>query len=172
MTISPRQRILTTFALFSFLVLATFAFLYLWMFPRLHELRQELDNQRATFAALEEQQSNLQALKQEADQIDTYTKMLDAEVWSFTKEDAFYDQLSRIVAAHDCSMDDPIVSDAIPGSKVLSRSVTLSVRGSTTNVQLVIADLQKLQPVFAIQTLSLSGDTTSVLKITATTLWQ
>lgn len=172
---TPRLRTSMTLLVVSILAALSFIAGIGWFIPQLHTLRSRIDNDRASASLIVQQQSNLDKLRQDIDSITEKQKSLDANVWPFLTEDDFYAFFDTLAQGRHVTVDAPGISDATPTGKLLSRSVTVTIRGSLSNVLAAVDDMQRHTPLIAIQQLGLKGTSSADvvrLTVTATTLWK
>lgn len=146
----------------------------LFTIPALRSIRTQIDNDRAAEAVIVQQQSNLKVLSQNLEEINDQQAALDAEVWSFATEDAFFTWFDGLVSAHHLSADDMTLADAVPGSAIVNRALSVKLRGTGADLLGAITDIQARHPLVAITHVALTpGEAATIsLELQATTLWR
>ncbi len=145
---------------------------FFWLAPTVKTTRARIDTDRANLLALQQQETNLKTLAQQQDQVHTTQTALNKEIWQFSQEDNFFAALATIARQTGTTIPDPKISDVAPSSKYLNRAVTLTVIGTIPNTLKAITAIQNLQPLIAINTISLQGNSTVTASISAATVWQ
>ncbi len=141
--------------------------------PAIDQTREQLDNDRASIALIQQQQSNLEVLSRNLSDIQARQETMDAEVWSFTAEDAFFTWFDQLVADHRLNSDPPVLADAVPGSTAVQRAATLTMTGKTNDLLAAVAELQTHQPLAGIQRLTFAPASAGAqATIQALTLWR
>lgn len=141
--------------------------------PAIRQTRERLDNDRASIALIRQQQSNLDVLSRNLSDIQTRQEAVDAEMWRFTAEDAFFTWFDQLMADHHLNSDLPVLADAVPGSTAVQRAATLTMTGKMNDVLAAVAKLQIHQPLMAVQRLTFTpAETGAQATIQALTLWR
>lgn len=146
-----------------------------WLFPTMHTLRTRIDNNRATIATIQQQQSNLTQLSNDIDRIRSQQTDLEQHVWLFEREDDFYAALDAAVTANHLTSSTPSLADATPTSTLVTRPGLLTLTGTPTNIFAALTELQHQSRLIVIQKLALEPAVTAdsvVAKINFTTLWK
>lgn len=172
---TTRIKLSLLLAVTSLLVVATALLTVFWFVPHLRALRTTIDNDRASISVINQQRSTLAKLRSTLESIKTKQSAVEANLWTFIKEDDFFTFFDGLVKDHHVVIDAPSIADATPSDKVIPRAVTITIRGSLTEVLATIDDLQRAKPLIAIQQIGLHGDdrADSVrVSISATTLWR
>lgn len=172
MTLSPQHQVLVLFIASGAIIAGLGTWIFLFAVPALHTARVEVDNHRATIAAIQDQQSNLDRLRQQTSNIETLDQQLDQEIWSFLKEDSFFQALETIARANNVTLDEPKIKDVTPTGRPLSRPATLGFHGATTNLLRALDALQQTKPLIGIQSVTLVAGSSGSLSISALTVWQ
>lgn len=147
----------------------------LLVIPKLHSLRAEIDNDRASKIVIVQQQSNLDQLTKDIASIQAKQAELDKAVWTFLTEDSFFSSIDTLGKTHNVTIDAPSIADATPTGEILARAVTISIHGSLERALSTVNAVQSITPMIAIQQLTVTGDKESnnvLVKLEATTLWQ
>lgn len=170
-----RRLLIIALAITGLITAGSVAFSVLWLIPKLHALRVSIDNDRATTALVQQQQSNIDKLSQDLDSITKKQKALENDVWQFLSEDSFFTFIDTVAKHNAITIDTPAIADATPNGTILTRSVTLTLRGGQTKVLSAVSEIQSHTPLIALQRFDLKGgaSTDSVTAtITAVTLWK
>jgi Tfp pilus assembly protein PilO len=167
-----RQHLTTWFGLLGLLIVGSCLVIFVWQLPQLRALRQKIDANRASLLILQDQQSNLQALKSETDNILRLKTSLDKDIWTFSEEDNFYNRLEVLATTIGLKLDEPNITNATPGSQPLLRAVTITMHGPLDKVYTMLDEIQKISPLIAITETQLSGGPDYSLTVSGQTVWQ
>src|SRR4029077_19255904 len=122
----------------------------------------------------EQRSNNLQDVSKQLNDIATQQQSLDGEIWKFADEENFFSLWTDLSRRAAVTASDPIVADAIPSSKPVSRSVMINVTGPINNVLTFIHSFQSFKPVIAITAVNYAPATLTnqvTATVEATTLW-
>lgn len=175
MKITRQQSIQWSLVSLGILTLVSLFFAFVVQIPGLQSIRDSIDQARLTEQLLSDQKQNIQTLKVQLGKIEDEQDSLAKEIWKFENEEEFFAQWDQFASAHGISVELPNVADVIPGNNPVIRSLEIQLVGSSTNVFKAIADLQKLQPLLAIQGLAMQpGVSTNEVDVLLTidTIWQ
>lgn len=143
--------------------------------PGLQSTRQSIDNTRVSARVLTDQQSNLVSLASQLKELEGEQERLSQEIWKFTDEEAFFSRWDSFGQANNVVVEVPSVADVVPSQDPVARSAELLIEGSMTTVLKAIDAIQVMQPLVAIQTVTLQpsdGSGKVQALITVETIWQ
>lgn len=169
------QRSLTTLGVIGLVLVGLTVYAFVWLSPALNSIRVELDNDRASSALIQQQQSNLDQLRRDLQDITDKQKELEKNVWTFQAEDAFFTSLESLAKANRVTLDAPNIADVTPNGTILVRAVDLHFQGSLANVLAAVTAVQHATPLLAIQRVDLtSGPSSGTVDahVAITSLWK
>lgn len=174
MKFSPFKKFLIQALVAGFILITGTAIAVLYQLPRAERLRQSIDADRAATTLAQQQQANLQSLRQELNSLTVKQAALDKEIWSFATEDTFYGIWEVIAQKHSVTIDEPKIADAIPSDQFITRAATITIHGTLANVLQAIADLQQTQPFVFItsETVKPAEKGTVTATLDVETIWQ
>lgn len=156
-------------------VLAATGYIVLDGLPSLHSQRQAIDQLRASLVVKRQQAENVQIASTQLTELQTQQTQLDQEIWKFVDEQHFFGLWPTLAASTGLSISAPIVSDAVPGKNLVTRTVEVTMTGPLANIWSGLAAIQALSPAVGITSLDLEP-ATSPEQVSATvqaqTIWQ
>ncbi|MEK7636812.1 MAG: hypothetical protein AAB402_00275 [Patescibacteria group bacterium] len=172
---TSRSRLIIAVTVLAGLAVATVVAAGAWFVPRLHRLRQTIDNDRASTVVILQQQSNLDKLGRDLEALKKKQVELDQDVWTFLKEDDFFTTLGTVAGKRRVQMDTPVIADATPTGTLLTRAVTVKLHGNLDSALNAVADFQRLTPLIAIQQLQITVNSKPgewTVSVEALTIWK
>lgn len=175
MSSRPLQRTMSVTIISLIVAVAGLAYFWLSIGPSLKTSRTAIDDRRASILVAQQEQTNLQSLSRDIENLKTQQSDLQKHIWSFAEEDSFFTLWSDLAAAQHVQIDQPNVADVTPSNHPLNREVTIQVSGLLNNVLDAVGAIQKIEPLVVVKNITLkSGTANGVVNaaIEAQTLWQ
>jgi len=172
MTLTPKQQFLILMAGGAIVLGGLAVGLFAQVMPALHMARDMVDVKRARITVLQEQRTNLLALKAQEDAIVKAQAAVDNETWSFLTEDEFYSRVRDLYRQAGVRGDEPRLADATPGNQPIVRNGTLDLTGTRDAILQAIRLLRAMQPVIGITEIEYRDSASVSVAISITTLWQ
>lgn len=170
--LTPKQQFFTLIALGTILTGVLIGIMFLVTLPNLHAARTLVDEKRARITVLQEQRSNLLALKAEEDAIVEAQDIVDRETWTFVAEDAFYESINGLFRQAGVRGEEPRLTDATPTNEPIVRTGTIEMTGGRDAILQALRLLRSIRPVIGITNVEFHGMEQVRVLITITTLWQ
>ncbi|MBI3573322.1 MAG: hypothetical protein HY092_03940 [Candidatus Kerfeldbacteria bacterium] len=162
-------------AIYGLFIFGGLAAAELYFVPRLATARQSITSTQASIVYEEQQQANLKKLSQDLADLENKQSLLSEEIWLFTAEDSFFQLWLNFGAANHVQLEGPQLADSTPNGQLITRTMSLTLRGSIGAVAQGLEAIQKIQPLVAIQKVTYAPDTVDgnvKAQIEAVTLWR
>lgn len=156
------------------LLVSGLVYAQLSIIPAMSQLRQTIDDRRASLIVTQQERSNLETLSKNIENVQAQQAELDKHLWSFQSEEEFFSWWETLATVHHIDIAQPKVAEATPNGKAINRAVTAIMTGEINEILSALDEIQKLHPLVAISQVSVTNGLpgASIITVEAQTLWQ
>lgn len=150
------------------------AYAALLALPNIEQLRQTIDDRRASIIVSQQEQSNLASLSNNIEDLQTKQADLDKHTWSFAAEENFFSGWETLADAQTVLIGQPSIAEVTPTGQPIIRPVTVVMTGTTANVLATLNAVQRLDPLVVIDKIGITPGVLGnvIATVEAQTIWK